>query len=55
MLWVYGHYKSFNSFSVGTVFRRQNLTYKNSPRAEKVGRFTPTMFTANHVYVDDIL
>ena len=26
MLWVYGHYTYLNSFSVGTVFRRQNLT-----------------------------
>ena len=25
-LWVYGHYNLFNSFSIGTVFRRQNLT-----------------------------
>ena len=26
MLWVYGHYKYFNSFSAGIVFIRQNLT-----------------------------
>ena len=26
MLWVYGHYKYFNNFSVGTVVKRQNLT-----------------------------
>ena len=26
MLWVYGHYKYFNSVSVGNVFIRQNLT-----------------------------
>ena len=26
MLWIYGHYKYYNSFSVGTVFIRQNLT-----------------------------
>ena len=26
MLWVYDHYKGFNSFSAGTVFMRQNLT-----------------------------
>ena len=26
MLWVYGHYIFFNSFSAVTVFRRQNLT-----------------------------
>ena len=29
MLWVYGHYKLFNSFSAGTDFRRQNLTSKD--------------------------
>ena len=26
MLWVNGHYEYFNSFSVGNVFIRQNLT-----------------------------
>ena len=26
MLWVYGHYKYFNSVSAETVFIRQNLT-----------------------------
>ena len=26
MLWVHGHYKLLNSFSVGIYFRRQNLT-----------------------------
>ena len=36
MLWVHGHYKYFNTFSAGTVFIRQNLTYKDGPRAEKV-------------------
>ena len=25
MLWVYGHYKCFNSFSAGTGFIRQNV------------------------------
>ena len=35
MLWVYGHYKLFTSFSAGTVFRRQILTSKDGPRAEK--------------------
>ena len=29
MLRVYGHYKCVNSFSAGTVFRRQNLTSVN--------------------------
>ena len=26
MVWVYDHYKDFNSFSPGVVFVRQNLT-----------------------------
>ena len=25
MLWVFDHYKCFNSFNVGTVFQSQNL------------------------------
>ena len=29
MLWVYSHYKYFNSFSSGTVFKRQNLTSRD--------------------------
>ena len=29
VLWVYGHKKYLNSFSAGTVFRRQNLTSKD--------------------------
>ena len=33
---VSGHYKYFNSVSVETVFRRQNLTFKDGPRAERV-------------------
>ena len=36
MLSVYDHYQYFRSFSAGTVFIRQNLTYKNGPRAERV-------------------
>ena len=36
MLCVYGHYKYFNYFSAGTDFRRQKLTYKDGPRAERV-------------------
>ena len=35
MLWVYGYYKYFNSFSVGTVFIRQILTYKDGPHTER--------------------
>ena len=36
MLWIYGHYNVFNSFSAGAVFRRQILTSKGDPRAESV-------------------
>ena len=36
LLWVYGHYKYFYSFSAGTVFIRQNLTYKDGPCTERV-------------------
>ena len=43
MLWVYGHYNSFNFFSVCTVFkmsesdvsRRQILTSEDGPRDER--------------------
>ena len=41
VLWVHGHYRYFNSFSAGTVFIRKTLTYKYSPRTEKVnGHFS---------------
>ena len=40
MLWVYGHYNFFNSFSAGPSLdvriRRQILTYKDAPLAERV-------------------
>ena len=43
MLWVYGHYKYFNYSSGGglytsesDVYRRQILTYKDDPRAERI-------------------
>ena len=36
MLWICGHYKYLNSFSARTVFRRQILTSKDDPRAERV-------------------
>ena len=39
MLWVYGHYKYFGSFSAGIVFIRQNLTYKDDPRTERVKKY----------------
>ena len=34
MLWVYGYYTYFKSFSAGTVFSRLSLTPKDGPRAE---------------------
>ena len=36
MLWVYGHYEYFNSYSAGIDFRRQILTSKIDPRAVRV-------------------
>ena len=38
MFWVYGQYKYVHSFSGRTVFRRQNVTYKDDPRAARVKR-----------------
>ena len=36
MLWVYGYYNYFNSFSARIVFIRQNLTYKDGSRTKRV-------------------
>ena len=36
MPWIYDHYKYIISFSVGIVFRRQILTFKDNPRTEMV-------------------
>ena len=36
MLWVYDYYNYFNSFSARIVLIRQNLTYKDGSRAERV-------------------
>ena len=36
VLWVYGHYKYFYSYSAGIDFRRQILTSKVDPRTERV-------------------
>ena len=36
MLWVYGYYDFFNSFSAETVCRRQILTSKDGTRAGRV-------------------
>ena len=57
-LWVYGNYKCFNSFSAGTslytsesdVYRRQILTYKVGPHAERAKSRLSTPST--HAYVD---
>ena len=36
LLWYYGHYKYFYSYSAGIDFRRQILTFKVDPRAARV-------------------
>ena len=36
MLWVYGQYKCFNSFSARNDFIRQILTHEVGPRTERV-------------------
>ena len=36
MLSVYDHYKYFNSFSAGTIFIRQNLTFTDVRRIKTV-------------------
>ena len=36
MLWVYGHYTFFYSFSAVIVFRRKIQTSKDGPCAERV-------------------
>ena len=65
MLWVYGHYKYFNSLYVfirlytseTDVYRRQILTYKDGPRTEGVKQFYEywtrcIIDTANLLYID---
>ena len=37
MLWVYSYHKNISN--AGIVFIRQNLTYKDSPHAERVNFF----------------
>ena len=51
MLWGYGRYKYFNSFSAGIDFRRQNLTsrgqiltYKDGPRTERVEQIIQSVY-----------
>ena len=53
MLWVYEHYKLFNSFSAGIDFRRQILTTKSiltskvDPRVEGVKIVDVNVYLAN--------
>ena len=51
MLRVYGHYKYFNPFSPGTVFIRQNLTYKDRPRADGVKSYILTEVAINYYII----
>ena len=44
MLWVSSQYKCFWSYSAGIDFRRQNLTSKVGPRAERVITFSVCVF-----------
>ena len=58
MLWVYGHYEYFNSFSVRTVFIRQNMTsisidvrfwrIKSAPLLKRFKFLSPTSSFENH-------
>ena len=50
MLWVYDHYKYFNSFSAEIVFIRQNMMYKDSPRTERVNVGALSMPLVQHLF-----
>ena len=52
MLWVYGHYKSVYSYSLGSD-RRQILTTKVNPHTSPVA--TPICYVLNHVHVRSVL
>ena len=45
MLWVYGRYKYFYTYSAGFDFRRQNLTSKVDPRAVMVKSLAITYYS----------
>ena len=47
MLWVYGHYQMFYSFSAGTDFKRLILTSEVDPRAIRVNPLTAKLFNLN--------
>ena len=47
MLWVYGHYEYFDFFSAGIDFIRQNLTYEDGPRAERVNAVVAVLISLN--------
>ena len=60
MLWIYGHYIYFDSFSAGTVFigLRQNMMsvdvrfrrlYKDGPRTERVTVALSSATLAQHL------
>ena len=48
MLWVYGHFKYFLSYSAGIDFRRQTLASKVDPRAVRVKTLSKPVFTTEH-------
>ena len=54
MLWVYGHYKQFYSYSAGIDFSRQNrrqiLTTKVDPRAVRVNPYKADMYLHTFTY-----
>ena len=48
MVWVYGHYKYFYSYSSGIDFRRrQILTTEGDPHAVKVNPYPARLFKLN--------
>ena len=50
MLWVYDHYKYFNSFSAEIVFIRQNMMYKDCPRTERVNVGELSVTLVQHLF-----
>ena len=54
MLWVYGHYKYFYSYSAGIYFWRRILTSKVDPRAVRVKvlhMLHPRTFISEHIII----
>ena len=54
MLWVYGHYKYFHSYSAGINSRRQNLTSRVAPRAVRVFLKTKCVFEHQDLHMFDL-